>query len=378
MLLIVVVIAMSLLIEGMARVVFRDLMDDERFEERALARILNSQIAPNAAGMNYSKRFGFRYKNNSLKTFSSDEFSFTARTNSIGYRTKELVPREQNELRVLMVGDSMFWGQGVNEDAMISSVLERAGLSVYNYAVSGYNTVQELLVIEEHLDKLQADHVILGLFIANDVVPNYVSTFDGEGNFSVDQSRCDELRTWIKDAMGFWYHTALGRSLADIAWLPRLRYAFALKPEVLGETVAYLSRAERYVTSRGAAFSVVIIYPRDGIDDGLQQKWSKSRDVGAALLERCAAKGIATIDALQVMAGDADRQQYFFPRDGHFTAAGNRVIANSVLDNIVAAVRQAAGHDMGQSSTTRYLPRQGGMAPPAGSSSSSSGDVRPD
>jgi hypothetical protein len=66
----------------------------------------------------------------------------------------------------MFVGRFIFWGVGIEETETISSILERLGnpkLSVYNYSVFGYNTVQELLVARSYLDELKPDHTSQGI-----------------------------------------------------------------------------------------------------------------------------------------------------------------------------------------------------------------------
>lgn len=63
----------------------------------------------------------------------------------------------------------MFWGVGLEKPDTISAVLEEVGpgLSVYNYSIEGYNTVQELIVSKEALPILGPDHFVLGFVIGN-------------------------------------------------------------------------------------------------------------------------------------------------------------------------------------------------------------------
>jgi hypothetical protein len=74
--------------------------------------------------------------------------------------------------RILLIGDSFFWGYGVDDEYVISEVMQKlAGNSVevLNGAVTGYGTDQELLWLIEYGLKYSPDIVILGVFPLNDL-----------------------------------------------------------------------------------------------------------------------------------------------------------------------------------------------------------------
>jgi lysophospholipase L1-like esterase len=74
---------------------------------------------------------------------------------------------------VLLIGDSYFWGYGVDDRFVLSEALqERAGgnVEVINGAVTGYGTDQELLWLVNEGLRYRPDIVVLGFFPGNDVV----------------------------------------------------------------------------------------------------------------------------------------------------------------------------------------------------------------
>ena len=73
--------------------------------------------------------------------------------------------------RILFLGDSFFWGMGVNDTEVLTNLLQQkigADLEVINGAVSSYGTDQELIWLSEEGLKYKPDLVILGFFPAND------------------------------------------------------------------------------------------------------------------------------------------------------------------------------------------------------------------
>jgi lysophospholipase L1-like esterase len=74
--------------------------------------------------------------------------------------------------RVLLLGDSFFWGFGVDDKDVISESLQKLaghGFEIINGAATGYGTDQELLWLAEEGLKYRPDLVVLGFFPTNDL-----------------------------------------------------------------------------------------------------------------------------------------------------------------------------------------------------------------
>lgn len=74
--------------------------------------------------------------------------------------------------RILLLGDSFFWGYGVDDNDIISEVLQDmvgSSTEILNGAVTGYGTDQELLWLLEYGVKYSPDIVVLGVFPPNDL-----------------------------------------------------------------------------------------------------------------------------------------------------------------------------------------------------------------
>ena len=172
--------------ELIARAMFTQIADDAAYLDRAFERLLNSAIEFDPKGENFSKKFGFVLKPNSQRTQRTAEYVYTSRTNSLGFRSREIAPKQQGEYRIMLLGDSFFWGVGVEEADTVAAAIEKAGksrLAVHNFSVVGYNTVQELLVARSYVGVLQPDHIVLGFFVGNDMVSNALTFVDADGNW---------------------------------------------------------------------------------------------------------------------------------------------------------------------------------------------------
>src|SRR5438093_367432 len=104
--------------------------------------------------------------------------------NSLGMRSPERpLAKRRGTFRVVGIGDSVMFGWGVAAAETYLSILERdlearfAGrrFEVWNLAVPGYNSVQEVESFAEKVDRLEPDLVIVG-WVGNDMdLPNFLA-----------------------------------------------------------------------------------------------------------------------------------------------------------------------------------------------------------
>jgi hypothetical protein len=99
---------------------------------------------------------------------------FNRRHNSHGLRSLREIIHEKSPgvKRILLIGDSFFWGYGVDDRDVVSEILQQRvgpGIEIINGSVTGYGTDQELLWLAEEGLKYQPDIVILGFFPTNDL-----------------------------------------------------------------------------------------------------------------------------------------------------------------------------------------------------------------
>ena len=97
------------------------------------------------------------------------------RTNGDGFRGSNIEARKKpGELRILIVGDSVAFGLGVEEDSIFPSQLDRLlrlqprrPIRVMNAGVASYNTRSELESLK-HLWHLEPDIIVLAYLVDND------------------------------------------------------------------------------------------------------------------------------------------------------------------------------------------------------------------
>jgi lysophospholipase L1-like esterase len=88
-------------------------------------------------------------------------------SNSLGFRDREIPPKSASRYRIVVVGDSFTWGQGIERGERFSNLLEQfLGLryEVLNFGIPGDNMPEHLDVLARAL-AVSPDFVLLQLYI---------------------------------------------------------------------------------------------------------------------------------------------------------------------------------------------------------------------
>jgi lysophospholipase L1-like esterase len=100
------------------------------------------------------------------------------RTNELGFRDRKLERKRDDEIRILLLGDSVTFGWGVPIEATFGRKLEGKLTSklarpvrTVNTGTGSYNTVQELAALRTYADVIEPNLVVL-LYVKNDIEPN--------------------------------------------------------------------------------------------------------------------------------------------------------------------------------------------------------------
>ncbi|MFQ5511569.1 MAG: SGNH/GDSL hydrolase family protein [Candidatus Krumholzibacteriia bacterium] len=104
------------------------------------------------------------------------DLDFRIEINSLGIREREIeLSREKHGKRILFLGDSVAFGEGVEQAWRLSDFLGRAlgnDAEVINAGVPGWGNDQELIYLESRGWLFEPDVVVLTLTMANDVINN--------------------------------------------------------------------------------------------------------------------------------------------------------------------------------------------------------------
>jgi hypothetical protein len=88
-------------------------------------------------------------------------------TNSLGFREREIPPPSPSRYRIVVVGDSFSWGQGIEVKERYSNLIEDAlgsRYEVFNFGQPGNNMPEHLIVLGQAL-KTSPDFILLQLYI---------------------------------------------------------------------------------------------------------------------------------------------------------------------------------------------------------------------
>jgi hypothetical protein len=296
----------------------------------------------------------------------TSELSFQVETNSDGLRDREIGPKQHGVRRVLVLGDSYTWGDGVNLDETYVKQLEkllnaRCGRArspmyeVINAGVPEWGPAQMWLYLKDYGVRFQPDLVLLGLFDL-DIYRNgpYLATvFDSPSLPSPlssgipPRSRLSSLKIWLTQhsrlynviAVYMVHSPALNNFLQRTGLRvgkPRefLSAGEEYTERVLKENAQVLRMMRDFTRRRGIGFMAVYIptsaqvkavAEQKRVDDRvLQMMGSVFRDAPGAL-----------VDLTSGLATASERGTLYYPWDGHWTAKGHRRAAEILWQSVV-------------------------------------------
>jgi len=261
-------------------------------------------------------------------------YTHEVRVNSLGLRGPEVGPKEPGERRVLFLGDSLTYGQGVAEEDTVPFALERAleartgaPWTVINAGHRAYDTAQELALFDELAPGLAPDYVLLGWYW-NDVNERPIrTTFENltpKGEIAFDTGDrvegADRLRWELKQLAR---RSALVMVVHDLFSGKGKPYP----PDYFERGLARLGRYLEHLRVRSeqlGARAVFVQYP------------DKARLAGAAETEAwelralalAGERGLVAIELLPALVAlqSASGRTPILPFDGHYDGEANRAM----------------------------------------------------
>lgn len=281
----------------------------------------------------YDERVTYRLRRGTC-TFSNREFSNTYRINSLGVRDDEesLVAPE-----VVVLGDSVAMGWGVEQEGAFPAVLERlTGRRILNAGISSFGTVRELRMLER-VDRSRLEHLVIQ-YSDNDAYEN--ETYLAAG----------DLRVLTPEE----YQRTVENDAAALRYFPG-KYALNAVVQLQGAIRSRGSATQRdtalAVEWKRQAASFVDVLRRSPVDLRPYSLTVVSLHSGfiAALREESITSRLPKFAALQLVDGEAATRfpGAYYLLDDHPTAAGHLAIARA-LDEALRANgtrrHEAIGH----------------------------------
>lgn len=325
-------------------------------------RILKPQAFPTLPrGMFTQREDGFTVLTPGFEgTISRAEFHAPFRIGDFGVRGQGPAPRRENSFQILALGDSQTFGFGVLDHETYCVRLEEIlaarhpelDIRVVNAGVPGYGTVDEVVWLRERGREVDPDLIVAQFLSVNDFKINraspHAATLLGEATAAgahprpAAQARAHEsLASRLVGAIHALKrrsHVAtlvveggsyVGMRLGLLGGLAAM-WGEDFTPEDAGRTRRLLVLLAREAQQMGVP--VVLVYTtgkaqviaRDAAD-------LPSASVMAAAV---AEAGVPWIHMTRELRRRHDRQELYFIRDGHWTAAGHQAVAEVLAQRL--------------------------------------------
>jgi len=256
--------------------------------------------------------------------------------NSLGLRGPELPPEKApGETRILMLGDSMVYGQGVADAGTVPVQLEREldrpGVSVVNGGVRAYSTAQEMALLRELGPRIRPDLVVLCWFwndLDADPVEIQYGGLAGKGDVPLDtRAPIEGMKLFRWRLRQVVRKSALVMLAYDVI-VPEADEWPSREAQVagFGRLDTHLAELKQWGAAHDAPLVFVVIPNPNCLREGHPSE--KLEDEAAALARR---HGISVVETLPALRALRDRAgSILIPFDGHYVPAANRVIAKEI------------------------------------------------
>jgi hypothetical protein len=249
-------------------------------------------------------------------------------------------PKPEEVYRIVVIGDSFTWGDGVHaEDSYplrlrtrLASLLEGRRLEVVVWSQLGWNTHQEVHSLLPALDRLAPDALILG-YCLNDAEPTSLEERQA--------LRREKLDVWFAGPADNWLHrnSRLYQRAAQSLFHLRSRTEMRAYYEGLyGDSEGWAAgRAALSALHRAAgrhrARAMVAIFPV--FDSDMNERYAY-RGLHQVVAEAVRAAGLEALDLLPAFEGVEGRRLPVIPyADPHPDELAHRIAADALIDYLV-------------------------------------------
>src|SRR5712691_1323979 len=275
-------------------------------------------------------------------------YDIPVKLNALGFRGPDVAAKTAAEYRIVALGDSHVYGQGVADADLVTSVLERhyrqpprsCDVRVVNLGVRAYGINQEYAALRMLGRTLAPDHVLL-FFSLNDFelvdVQRRWERFKHLDWYTFDLGAKPE-----GDVVRWWTIRQLARTSGLINWAHDAWWAWterdnfedaALRGQLdqarIDDVRAYLVRFVALADELDARFTVVTVPHAAQIRREVpQNRYQRTIADMAGRLR------VEVIDPLPVFRRDYAEHERLpvIPFDGHYDATGQRLLATGILE----------------------------------------------
>jgi len=335
-------------------------------------------------GNNFSymdEMLGMQYTPRARWQFFDPEYKVEYAINEHGFRDarNHLVPKSEDKLRILLLGDSFTFGQGVTYEqtwpVKTELMLENSGnhhIELVKAGVQGMDSRSEFILMKRLLKQLEIDVVVVG-FLINDLYTNTLHGIEESNEIPIDHLD-DEMinkniglkeewsqtlkQVFIESSLSSEFHllTLAKRMAISIDQVYCRLYIAApnrgvwLKKKLSTEAIQKIKVTEiifqkmaRYLNSLGKKLIVVSIPQQFQVLCCEDSK--KSLNIDVELYDRHFAQFAEQNDFTWITmlyhfaSTNQDKNKLFYRLDGHLTPAGNDLVANVFLDKVLPTIQ---------------------------------------
>ncbi len=294
---------------------------------------------------------GWRLTPNQSCRQKTVEYDVQYKTNSKGLRDKEehAYQKDPEKKRILILGDSHTFGQGVSLEETFGKVLEeKTGAEVLNLGVAGYDAGQYYLALNTEGMKYDPDIVILDLYFLNDIDEINIGSLSGpkpvfylENNLLKWKNAPEETASANREPKED-YRVKNKAAYKLTKWifdLKTLSLAKILAKEYLYERLSRLGLVkdlsdyeEKFALFEGIVKKTKELLPNKTLaavlipSKNVGYNWLE-RQIGGRVASILKDNGIPFVDLTQTVVL---RKNLYFPKDGHINRKGHAMVAEAI------------------------------------------------
>jgi len=267
---------------------------------------------------------------------NNGDFRIHININEFGLRNNE--PVDEADGRIWVVGDSMTFGWGVEENQIYASVIgDKLGSPTYNIASPGTDVCGYQALLARMPESVQPRAVVMGLILENDIhVYDCREKARREDSQSLDAKPTNTsliaIKSWFTGHSAIYNFVAVSLKRVNVlrevlTSLGIVRPIDTYKNPLLGldfekaiqRSVAEIETLKKMIPE-GTPFLVVIAPGRFELNGGDELYARLRKAMGTALGER----GIDYVDPFEAF-NEAGYAPTHFAHDGHWTVLGHRL-----------------------------------------------------
>jgi len=276
-------------------------------------------------------------------------YDIPVRLNALGFRGSEVSAKAATEYRIVALGDSHVYGQGIADVDLATTLIERhyrrppwsCDVRVVNLGVRAYSINQEYALLRL-LGRTLAPDLVLLFFYLNDF--ELVDVHHRWERFKhLDWYMFDLGAKPAGDVMRWWTIRQIARTSALVNWAHDAWAAWTSRDDFedaalqgrldrarIDDVYAYLERFVALADELNTRFTIVIVPHAAQI----RREFPQNR-YQRTIVEMAGRLGTTVIDPLPAFRRDyAEHKRWpVIPFDGHYDASGQRLLAAGVLEH---------------------------------------------